>query len=71
MIPGLVPGTTPGSSFLNDAFRNRPGMKPETVGSTPKINPSGTLPDYTKPKFSTGTQPKIKPGSPFKPGQGV
>lgn len=71
MIPGLAPGTTPGSSFLNDAFRNRPGMKPETVGSTPKINSSGILPDYTKPKFSTGTQPKIKPGSPFKPGQGV
>lgn len=71
MIPGFVPSTKPEgekTGFLNTAFRNKPEMASPT---TPKIKTDTTLPSYQTPKFSTGTQPKIKPNSPFKPGQGV
>jgi hypothetical protein len=70
MIPGFMPKKTDGekSGFLSTAFRNKPEMAAPT---TPKIKTDGIMPSYTTPKFSTGTQPKIKPNSPFKQGQGV
>jgi len=70
MIPGFMPKKTDGekSGFLGTAFRNKPEL---AAPATPKIKTDGTIPSYTTPKFSTGTQPKIKPNSPFKPGQGV
>lgn len=58
IIPGLVPPAATGTSFLNDAFRNRPEMKPQS----PKIGTTTPpVKDYTKPQYSKTSGLKINP----------